>query len=166
MQVRVEQQADQPAVLDLQREAFGADGEAALVERLVRENVERISLVAETDAALVGHVLFSEAQLLSESAVTRIGALGPVGVLPVQQRRGTGAALIRRGLELCWQRGWRAVIVAGDPAYYGRFGFERADVWSIRCEFAVPAESIHDRVCRRGDPRAGAREYHPAFAEV
>ena len=166
MHVRAEKQADHAAVLAIHREAFGREGEAMLVDRLEREQVDRVSVVAQVDSSVVGHVLFSEAQLILDLATIGVGALGPAGVLRAHQRRGVAAALIRHGLGLCWQRRWPAVIVLGDPAYYGRFGFKRADAWSIRCEFAVPPEAF--MIAFAGEPVHGPAiaRYHPAFANV
>jgi putative acetyltransferase len=166
MHVREQTQADHATIFSVHREAFVRDGEAILVERLEREDVDRISLVAEVDESVVGHVLFSEAQLVLGSQAVGIGALGPIGVLRAHQRHGIGAAMIGRGLELCWQHGWPAVIVLGDPEYYGRFGFKRADAWSIRCEFNVPTEAF--MIAFAGDPLRGPAiaKYHRAFASV
>jgi putative acetyltransferase len=164
--LRTETVADHDAVRRVQREAFGREGEAALVDRLRRESVDPISLVAESDAGIVGHVLFSEARLEVGSNVFVIGALGPVGVLASERRHGIAAALIREGLQRCWARAWPAVIVLGNPAYYTRFGFSRADTWSIRCEFDVPPPAF--MIAFAGAPIAGPgmAKYHSAFADV
>jgi putative acetyltransferase len=164
--IRPAQQTDHAMVLAVHREAFRREGEAALVDRLEREGVDRISLVAEVGSRVVGHVLFSEARLALDSQDLVIGALGPVGVLRDHQRHGIAAALIRRGLELSWERGWPAVIVLGDPAYYERFGFRRADAWSIRCELDVPAEAF--MIAFAAEPVVGpaTARYHAAFASV
>ena len=166
MHVRHEHAADHAAVLAVQREAFGREGEASLVDRLERERVDRISIVAEIDASIVGHVLLSEAHLIVGPQAVSIGALGPVGVVRSHRRRGVGASLIRHGLALSWQQGWPAVIVLGNPAYYRRFGFERADTWSVRCELDVPAEAF--MIVFAGEPIQGPAiaRYHPAFASV
>jgi putative acetyltransferase len=140
--VRIESATDRAAVLQVHREAFRRDAEAVLVERLGVDQVPQISIVAEVDSVVVGHALFSEARLAFDSEEQVIGALGPVAVLRDHRRRGLAASLIREGLRLCWQRQWPAVIVLGNPAYYGRFGFKRADAWTIRCGLDVPAEAF------------------------
>jgi putative acetyltransferase len=164
--VREERHADHQAVLRVHRDAFGREAEAALVERLRLESVPRISIIAESESLIVGHALFSEARLVSEVGETVIGALGPVAVVRQHRRRGVAASLIREGLSLCWRRGWPAVIVLGDPAYYGRFGFTRADTWSIRCSLDVPPEAF--MVAFAADPVQGpaTARYAAAFNDV
>ena len=166
MDLRREELADYAAILAVHRQAFEREGEALLVDRLARDQVDRMSLVAAIDSSIVGHVLFSEAQLIFDSQSISVGALGPIGVLHTHRRRGVAAALIRHGLGLCWQRGWPAVIVLGDPAYYGRFGFKRADAWAIRCELDVPPEAF--MIAFAGEPIHGPAiaRYHRAFASV
>jgi putative acetyltransferase len=164
--IREESEIDRAAVLQVHREAFNRDAEAALVERLRADRFPQLSLVAEIDSVVVGHVLFSEAQLVFESEEKTIGALGPVAVLQSHRRRGVAESLIRHGLRLCWQRPWPAVIVLGNPAYYGRFGFSRADAWSIRCEFDVPSEAFMIVFSAHAISGPAAARYAPAFASV
>jgi predicted N-acetyltransferase YhbS len=164
--VRAETLADHDAVRGIHREAFRRDGEAGLVDRLRAEGGPCVSMVATVDGRVVAHALFSQAHLEAGADVFRIGALGPVGVLGAFRRRGIAAALIREGLDRCWQLGWPLVIVLGNPAYYARFGFMRADAWAIRCEFDVPAEAF--MLAHAGTPihGPGVAKYHPAFADM
>jgi predicted N-acetyltransferase YhbS len=76
----------------------------------------------------VGHAQFSRAWV-GESPVA---LLGPIGVHPESQRRGIGSALVRAGLGEAGRRGEPAVILLGDPAYYGRFGFVAASTFGLR----------------------------------
>jgi putative acetyltransferase len=164
--IRNETAPDHAAVLQVHRDAFGRDAEAALVDRLRRDDVARISLVTVAESIVIGHALFTEARLVFDSREKVVGALGPVAVSQPHRRRGVAQALITQGLGLCWERGWPAVIVLGNPAYYSRFGFARADAWSIRCELDVPPEAF--MIAFASEPIQGpaTAEYHPAFDDV
>jgi putative acetyltransferase len=166
LQLRLEQPQDAAAISELHVQAFPTHAEARLVDRLRADSAYLISLVACLHERVVGHALFSNAVLARGARSVRIGALGPVAVLPAQQRSGIGAALIRNGLQQCAQLGHPAVIVLGDPNYYGRFGFSRADAWEIRCELSVPAEAF--MIWWSSAPRRGPAlaKYHPAFGQL
>jgi putative acetyltransferase len=85
--------------------------------RLRRSGDGVISLVAERDSGLIGHVLFSKLK-----APMRALGLAPVAVHPSFQKQGAGLALIREGLARAKEDGWMCVFALGDPAYCGRFG--------------------------------------------
>lgn len=133
---------DRPGILRVHERAFPTSLEARLVERLWAANAVLASVVAVEDDLVVGHALFSMARLEVPSGEVTVGALGPVGVLPEWQGRGVGGKLIRFGLDACRDAGMPGVIVLGHPDYYPRFGFVRADTWSIRCEFDAPPEAF------------------------
>jgi putative acetyltransferase len=85
-----------------------------------------ISLVAEVDGSVAGHIMFSPLYVDSpQGTVTSIG-LGPVAVLPDLQGRGIGSALIEAGLGACRALGYDCVFVLGHRSYYPRFGFRPA----------------------------------------
>jgi putative acetyltransferase len=119
MPIRDEAGADHAAVRRLHRFAFGGDAEGRLVDALRRSGAVAISLVAEAEGAVVGHVLLSRLD-----APERALALAPLAVLPDRQRRGVGSALVRAALAHARHEGWAAIFVLGDPAYYARFGFD------------------------------------------
>jgi putative acetyltransferase len=82
-----------------------------------------VSLVAEVDGQIVGHVAFSPVEF-SDNTPNWFG-LGPVAVLPEWQRRGIGKALIERGLAELRTLGAAGCAVLGNPGYYRRFGFQQ-----------------------------------------
>jgi putative acetyltransferase len=120
--VRAATPADHAAVADLVEAAFGRDAEAVLVDELRDEGYARIELVAVSGDDVVGHVLLSELVLDGGAGLV----LGPLAVAPSTQRRGVGTALVRAALDRARADGWPVVVLLGDPAYYGRFGFRPA----------------------------------------
>ena len=127
MEIRPEHPGDIDAVRNLTTEAFKATAhssgtEAAIIDTLRAADALTISLVAADGGEVVGHVAFSPVTINGEN--TGWYGLGPVSVSPDRQRKGIGQALIREGLAGLRRRGAAGCVVLGDPAYYGRFGFE------------------------------------------
>ena len=149
MEIRPELPADAAAVRAVNHAAFGTSTEADLVELLHASASPLISLVADDDGTIVGHILFSPA-MLREHPELRIMALAPMAVLPDHQRRGIGASLVRAGLDACTQLGFPAVVVLGHADYYPRFGFKPASSFALRCEYDVPDEVFMARELRSG----------------
>jgi putative acetyltransferase len=154
--------------------AFPTDVEARLVDRLRETGHARLSLVAESDGgALVGHVLFSPVTIvkgLGASSITApVGSglgLAPVAVVPAEQRRGIGSALIREGLKACRRQGCGFVVVLGHPEYYPRFGFRRASEVGLGNEYgADEAFLVLELEPGSLPPGGGLVKYGPEFAE-
>lgn len=80
-----------------------------------------LSLVAEIDEQVVGHIAFSPVTI-SDGSEGWYG-LGPVSVLPIHQKQGIGTLLIDEGLSLLKDMGGQGCALVGDPNYYKRFGF-------------------------------------------
>ena len=120
--------------------AFGGPDEADLVDKLRADGHALISLVAELDGGLVGHILFSRMWIRRQTGVlVSAVALAPVAVLPAHQRRGIGGRLVRYGLELLRGRGEKIAIVVGHPDYYPRFGFSTEKAQSLESPFPKEA---------------------------
>jgi putative acetyltransferase len=124
--IRPDTERDRDTVFRVHSLAFGREDEARLVGALREGGFIRLSLVAETDGRIVGHVLFSELTIEGREGLLSALALAPLAVVPEFQRRGIGSDLVRRGLDLCREQGHRIVIVVGHPGFYPRFGFSRA----------------------------------------
>jgi putative acetyltransferase len=137
MRIRPETDADRAAIHAVNKAAFPTPAEADLVEVLRRRTVQLVSLVAEVDGEIVGHILFSPVSLTGHPQLNLMG-LGPMAVVPPQQHKGVGSALVREGLRRCKQLGCHGVVVLGHPDYYPRFGFIPASRYKIRSEYAVP----------------------------
>ncbi len=167
MLIRAERERDLAEIHALHVAAFETPAEACLVDAL-RERVQPIvSLVAEEDSSVIGHILFSPVSLADRPDVKIMG-LAPMAIAPDRQRSGVGSALVRAGLERCKESGFGAVVVLGHAEYYPRFGFSPSTNFDICCEYEVPEEAFMALELKPGYLRdeSGAVRYHPAFNEL
>ena len=121
--IRAEAPSDLDPIRKVNRAAFGQEDESRLVDALRDGGYVRLSLVAEREERVVGHILFSDLPIITDCGTLPTLALAPMAVRPEFQRQGIGSELIRRGLDLCQAQGHRTVIVLGHPEFYPRFGF-------------------------------------------
>ena len=117
--IRDERPPDRKIICQVVSSAFGRSAEAELVTRLRVAGDSVISLVADEDAQIIGHVLLSRM-----NAPFPALALAPVSVIPARQRTGIGSALVSSAVNRARGEGWAAIFVLGDPLYYQRFGFD------------------------------------------
>jgi len=168
--VRPERPADHAAVATINLAAFHpSEGEAVLVDRLREHGKVLLSLVAEEEKQVVGHILFSPAVLKMEAGgELAIAALGPVAVEPAWQNKGIGSELIRTGLAWLKKQGWAACMLLGHPTYYPRFGFRPAHELGIRLLWEVPLPAFMILGLQPGalEGAAGVAEFAPEFDEV
>ena len=150
MIIRPEREADQETIGRLVTSAFGAPGEAQLVEaiRSSAHYLPDLSLVAVEDDVVVGHVMISHATLDNGSDARPIAILAPLAVDPGHQRSGIGSRLVEQATSLAGERGEPAVVLVGDPAYYRRFGFEHARPLGIELPLPSFAPSEAGQVLR------------------
>lgn len=106
------------AIHELAALAFGRPEEADLAISLIAGPAETLSIVAEREGKIVGHVLFSRLD-----GPDKCLALAPLAVDPEFREMYVGTELVRHGLERARQAGWKSVFVLGEPDYYCRFGF-------------------------------------------
>ncbi len=130
---------ERSSVYAVNEAAFGRVDEAELVDRLRESGAVLLSLVAEVEERIVGHVLFSRMSIETADGSVPAAALAPVAVLPTRQRRRVGENLIRAGLDVLRGREERIVIVLGHPGYYPRFGFSSAAASLIESPFPPEA---------------------------
>jgi putative acetyltransferase len=164
--IRPETLCDRVAVFRVHNLAFGREDEARLVDVLRAGGFVRLSLVAEIDGQIVGHVLFSELTIEGREGLLSALALAPLAVVPEFQKQGIGSELVRRGLDLCREQGHRIAFVVGHPGFYPRFGFSRALTHGLCSPYA--GESFMAAELAEGALRgvAGAVHYPPPFAEL
>jgi len=167
MLIRAEEQLDRAGVRAVNVSAFETALEANLVDALRDQAEPIVSLVAEDDGVIVGHIMFSPVSLSGHPALSIMG-LAPMAVSPARQRKGIGSALVRAGLERCRRLGIGAVVVLGHPAYYPRFGFSPSARFGISCEYDVPEDVFMVMELHAGflDSASGSIRYHAAFKIV
>ena len=135
--IRPEQPGDEDGIRRVLEAAFPTKDEAKLVDRLRDNGRAWVSLVAEWDTLIVGHILFSPITLdPPDDSLTGVG-LCPLGVMPVHQNKGIGTRLINEAIALCREAGYSFIVVMGEPSYYKRFGFETAQLKGIRNEYSA-----------------------------
>ena len=127
MILRKETAADIEAITEVTTAAFrnhpiSKHTEQFIIKALRDANALTISLVAEIDGRIVGHIAFSPV-IISDGTKDWYG-LGPVSVLPDYQKQGIGKSLINEGLSLLKDMGGKGCALVGDPNYYKRFGFK------------------------------------------
>ncbi len=131
-------QAHRARVRKLLEAAFGRSDEAELVDALDDGGYVLCSLVACDEGRVIGHVAFSTLIVEQAEGVVRAAALAPLAVAEDQRGKGIGSELVRRGLVGSGRLGCDAVIVLGDPAFYGRFGFSSELGARLSCPFGGP----------------------------
>jgi putative acetyltransferase len=153
--IRDEAAGDAPAVRAVNEDAFGSPLEAGIVDALREACADRVSLVAERDGRVVGHILFTPVEIATAAGAVRGYGLAPMAVCTAWQRQGIGSALVAEGLSRVRQAGAPFVVVLGHPHYYPRFGFEPASRRGVRCQWPdVPDEAFMLLVL---DPARAAR---------
>lgn len=161
--IRSELSGDEAAIHALTRAAFldapyASQTEPFIVDALREAGALALSLVAEQEGRLVGHVAVSPVTI-GAGEVTGWYGLGPISVLPAYQRRGVGSLLMHAALDALRGRGAAGCVVLGDPAYYGRFGFAPAAPLVLP---DVPPDHFQ-AICFSGAKPGGEVRYHAAF---
>lgn len=123
LMIRPEEPGDREAVQEVNLFAFDSDLEARIVDGVREMGEPFISLVAELDGRVIGHILFSPVEIDGTGAGLVFAGLAPMAVRPEHQRRGIGSLLVQQGLDACRAAGTRLVFVLGHRDYYPRFGF-------------------------------------------
>jgi putative acetyltransferase len=160
--VRVEVPVDVPSIEAVTVAAFlnaahSSHTEQHIVNALRRSGALTVSLVAELDGVLVGHIALSPVSISDGS--THWFGLGPISVLPAHQGHGVGSALMQAALVALRQHGAHGCVLLGDPGYYGRFGFRATPDLVLP---GVPPEYFQALHLGTATAR-GSVTYHPAF---
>ena len=148
IKIRQENEKDYKCVFSLIEKAFSTieysdHQEQFLVERLRKSDafIPELSLVAEIEDKIVGHILLTKILIQNENQAFNSLALAPVSVLPEFQGKGIGAKLILRSHEIARQLGYESIVLLGHQDYYPRFGYELCEKYNIKLPFDVPAEN-------------------------
>ena len=165
MKIRLEKDTDIQSIWKLNSQAFPTDTEANLVNSLRDSGVPIISIVAEEEGEIVGHILFSPVNVKEQKYELKLMGLAPMAVAPRLQNKGIGSQLIKTGLSHCIDAHCDAVVVLGYPDYYCRFGFVPAVKYGISSEYDVPDEVFMIIELKKGvlEGKSGIVKYHSAF---
>lgn len=160
--IRPERAGDEQAIHDVTAAAFkdhphSDQSEPFIIERLRDQGALTLSLVAEDEGHIVGHVAFSPVTLTPP--VAGWFGLGPVAVLPDHQTKGVGSRLIREGLAMLAGDGAAGCVVMGDPDYYQKFRFRNES----SLVFPGCAPQYFMALAFSGAVPEGTVAYHPAF---
>ena len=141
--IRTEQKQDFHRVEEITRIAFSYPGrierggigcpyEHWMVHELRKQDgIRELSLVAELDHILVGHIICSKAEVRTSDTAIPVLNFGPLSVLPEYQKKGIGKALINSMIHKAAAMGFGAILFFGRPEYYPQFGFKAASSWNI-----------------------------------
>ena len=142
--VRKEESADVKAIDVVHMSAFEGDDEVGLIDSLRKSStfVPDLSLVAEFNSRIVGHVLLTKVRLQHGASGTDILALAPMAVVPSQSHRGIGGELVNAAIAIARKQNHGAIVVVGHPEYYQKFGFEPGSKWKLSCNLPVPDDII------------------------
>lgn len=164
--IRPEEPNDIPAIRQINDVAFGGDGEGQLVDALRDGGYAPISLVAQQQGQLIGHILYSPLAIASGDVSVPALALAPMAVLPDYQRQGVGTQLVEASLDMAREQGHEIVIVLGHPEYYPRFGFRAELARPLESPYAGEAFMALELVPGALDGVRGEVRYAPPFGEM
>ena len=160
--IREEQSSDEATIHRLTEAAFrdmpfSEGDEQHLVDALRRDGDLVLSLVAEVDERIVGHIAFSRVAI--DDGTPEWYDLGPVSVWPELHGQGIGSALIRTGIANLFERGAAGIVLLGSPDYYHRFGFRHEP----QLRYPGPPPEYFQCLLLRGELPEGEVRYPPAF---
>jgi putative acetyltransferase len=166
--IRCETGADVEAIREVTVSAFktleiSRQTEQFIIEALRAAKALAVSLVAEVDGRVAGHIAFSPVTM--SDGTRNCYGLGPLSVLPAYQRQGIGTALMQEGLSRLRSLNARGCCVVGHPDYYGKFGFENVPGLvhqgvgrsSSRCLLTATCRRVRSRSMQRSTRMARAR---------
>lgn len=145
LKIRQELTSDYNSIYEINKLAFEQDDEARLVDLLRKGSafVPELSLVAEINGEVIGHILFTKILILGDTGIEFESlSLAPMAVHPKSQKQGVGGKMIYAGIEKAKSLGYSSVFVLGHPLYYPKFGFQPASKWNVKAPFNVPEEAF------------------------
>ena len=169
--IRSERENDLEQITVVNNLAFNQPSEGLMILALRKNEkfIPELSLVAEIDSKIVGHILFFPINIISGEKTYEVLSLAPMAVIPEYQRKGIGEKLVIEGLKKSKELGYKAVVVLGHPNYYPKFGFERASKWNIK----PPVEDVPDEASMAIElkvgflnDKAGVIEYPAEYYEA
>jgi len=168
--IRPETEADYASITHVNDMAFDRPNEGILVKNLRKldEFVQRLSLVAEFDGKIIGHVILYPVKIqVADNEYVSL-SLGPIAVIPEYQKQGLGGQLVKAGHEAAIELGYSSVVVLGHPTYYPRFGYQPASNWGLTNSWEIFGDAwmAIELSVNALDNKAGKVIYPEAFNEA
>ncbi len=167
IQVRQENPEDIRAIDVVHLSAFEGDDEVGLIDSLRASSgfIADLSLVAEFNGRIVGHVLLTRVRLLKgkEKEGLDILALAPMAVVPSQSHRGIGSELVKAAIDKARTLGHKAIVVVGHPEFYQRFGFKSASKLGLETNLAVSDDLVTVMELINGTLSGGGNIIYPSL---
>jgi len=169
MIIRQETKEDINDIRSLNEQAFGQPLEAKIIDKLRNNCDNLLSLVATKNNEIVGHILFSPAEIVGHRGIIRGMGLAPMAVLPEMQRQGIGTQLVKTAIKSLSKMRCPFIIVLGHPEYYPQFGFEKASLYGIKCQWeGIPDDAFMILWLDKStmSPVSGLAKYRDEFNEA
>ncbi|HBF38417.1 MAG TPA: GNAT family N-acetyltransferase [Firmicutes bacterium] len=138
--IRLEEEKDYQQVEYETREAFWDVYRPGCVEHWIVHQIRKapafvkgLNYVACVDGSIVGNIMYSKAKVVDDKKQeSEVLCMGPLSVLPAFQRKGIGSLLMNHSMQKARELGFKAIVIFGNPHYYGRFGFINAEEYGIQ----------------------------------
>ena len=144
IKVRAETSDEIKAIDVVHLSAFEGDDEVGFIDSLRNSSgyIADLSLVAEFNGRIVGHILLTKIHLQQGNKGSDILALAPMAVVPSQSHRGIGSELVHKAIEEAKKHGFKIIVVIGHPEFYQRFGFKPVSNWKLGSNLSVDQDLI------------------------
>jgi predicted N-acetyltransferase YhbS len=143
--IRPEKPSEFRLIYDLVKIAFQtaqvSNGDEQNLTNRLRESsgyIPELALIAEQNGQIVGHIMLTKTYVYGAGLKHEVLLLAPLAVAPEHQHRGVGSKLVIESFQLAKNLGHMAVLVVGNPAYYGRFGFRPSLSFGITHNPPIP----------------------------
>jgi len=147
--IRQETEKDFDQIYDLVRTAFltarvsnGKEQDFVIQLRNGSNYIPELALVAEENGNIIGHIMLTKTFITDNDKKYEELLLAPISVMPAYQNRGIGSMLIKESFKIALDRGYKAIFLAGNPAYYQRFGFKPTVDFNIKDLHGIPDENV------------------------
>jgi len=147
--IRQETEKDFDQIYDLVRTAFltarvsnGKEQDFVIQLRNGTNYIPELALVAEENGNIIGHIMLTKTFITDHDKKYEELLLAPISVMPAYQSRGIGSMLIKESFKIALDRGYKAIFLAGNPAYYQRFGFKPTVEFNIKDLHGIPDENV------------------------
>ena len=160
MIIRKEEKKDLDEIRRINDICFNGDYESKLIDNLRKGSNFLLSLVAEDNGKIIGHIMYSRIKIGDIDSA----ALAPMCVVPEYQKTGIGTELIKESIRYLKEMKEKSIVVLGHTGFYSRLGFEKAADYKVKCPFDVPEEVFMVLELEKGSIRGGMVEYGKEFS--